>query len=138
RQLIARQLGATDVLESRGDEGVAAVEELLGGGADSVLECVGTPESMDQAVGSARPGGSIGFVGAPSGTLPTGPLFRQNLHYAGGVAPVRHYLPELLADVLNGSLRPGAVFDTTMTLDQTPDAYAAMGARTAIKVLLRP
>ncbi len=138
RQRIARAFGASDVLESRGEDGVAAVQELLDGGADSVLECVGTQESMDQAVGSARPGGHVGFVGAPSGTLPTGLLFGRNLHYAGGVAPVRHYLPELLADVLDGSLRPGAVFDTTMTLDQTPDAYAAMDARSAIKVLLRP
>lgn len=138
RQRIARAFGATDVLESRGEDGVGAVQELLGGGGDSVLECVGTQESMDQAVGSARPGGHVGFVGAPSGTLPTGLLFGRNLHYAGGVAPVRHYLPELLADVLDGSLRPGAVFDTTMTLDQTPDAYAAMDARSAIKVLLRP
>ncbi len=93
---------------------------------------------VGRPVGSVRPGGHVGFVGAPSGALPTGLLFGRNLHYAGGVAPVRHYLPELLADVLNGSLRPGAVFDTTMTLDQTPDAYAAMDARTAIKVLLRP
>ena len=138
RQRLARELGATDVLESRGEEGVAAVRELLSGGADSALECVGTQESMEQAVGSVRPGGHVGFVGAPSGALPTGPLFGRNLHYAGGVAPVRHYLPELLADVLAGGLRPGPVFDVTMSLDETPAAYAAMDGRRAVKVLLRP
>ena len=138
RQAAARGFGATDVVDTRGDEGVAAVRALLDGiGADSVLECVGSQESMDQAVDTARPGGRIGFVGAPSGTLPTGRLFQRNLHYAGGVAPVRAYLPELLHDVLEGTLRPGAVFDAVLPLAQATEAYAAMHERRAIKVLLR-
>ena len=139
RQRVAERFGATDIVDSRGDEGVAAVRALLGGsGADAVLECVGSQESMDQAVRSARPGGRIGFVGAPSGTLPTGPLFQRNLHYAGGVAPVRTYLPELLRDVLDGTLRPGEVFDASMPLAEVAEGYAAMDERRAIKVLLRP
>lgn len=139
RQAVARDFGATDVVDTRGDDGVATVRELLDGiGADSVLECVGSPEAMSQAVDSARPGGRIGFVGAPSGTLPTDRLFQRNLHYAGGVAPVRAYLPELLHDVLEGSLRPGAVFDMELPLAAVADGYAAMDERRAIKVLLRP
>lgn len=139
RQALALRFGATDVVEARGEEGVAAVRALLGDtGADSVLECVGSQASMDQAVGTARPGGRIGFVGAPSGALPTGPLFQRDLHYAGGVAPVRTYLPELLADVLDGSLLPGDVFDTVLPLAEVAEAYAAMDERRAIKVLLRP
>jgi threonine dehydrogenase-like Zn-dependent dehydrogenase len=139
RQAVARSFGATDVVDSRGEEGVAAVRDLLGGiGADAVLECVGSQGSMDQAVGSARPGGGIGFVGAPSGALPTGQLFQRDLHYAGGVAPVRTYLPELLHDVLDGTLRPGAVFDAVLPLSEVAEAYAAMDERRAIKVLLQP
>lgn len=137
RQKLAREFGATDVVETRGDEGVAAVIDLLGGlGADSVLECVGSAESMNQAADCARPGGSVGFVGAPSGGLPTGALFGRNLHFAGGVAPVRAYLPELLTDVLEGSLRPGAVFDRTIGLGELAEGYAAMDGRSAIKVMI--
>jgi len=139
RQRLAVHFGATDTIATRGTEGVAEIRDLLGGtGADCVLECVGTQESMDQAVGCARPGGHVGFVGAPSGALPTGPLFGNDLHYAGGVAPVRVYLPELLAGVLDGSLRPGAVFDATMALDDVAAGYSAMDERRAVKVLLRP
>jgi threonine dehydrogenase-like Zn-dependent dehydrogenase len=139
RQAVARRFGATDIVDTRGDEGVAAVRELLDGiGADAVLECVGSQESMDQAVGSARPGGRIGFVGAPSGALPTGPMFQRDLHFAGGVAPVRTSLPELLHDVLEGTLRPGDVFDAMLPLAEVADGYAAMDERRAIKVLLRP
>jgi threonine dehydrogenase-like Zn-dependent dehydrogenase len=139
RQALARSFGATDVLAERGPEAVEAVKALFDGlGADCVLECVGTQESMEQAVGSARPGGRIGFVGAPSGALPTGAMFQNDLHYAGGVAPVRTYIPELLADVLDGSLRPGAVFDLTLPLDRVAEGYEAMDQRRAIKVLLTP
>lgn len=139
RQAIATRFGATDIVASRGVDGVAELRELLGGaGADSVLECVGTQESMTQAVDSARPGGSIGFVGAPSGALPTGSLFGRNLHYAGGVAPVRFYLPELLALVLAGELRPGAVFDSVLPLTDVAAGYRAMDDRSAIKVMLIP
>ncbi|UFS59667.1 zinc-binding dehydrogenase [Subtercola endophyticus] len=139
RQAIARQFGATDLVETRGDDGVAEIAELLGvPGADAVLECVGTEQSMTQAVAVARPGGTVGFVGAPSGTLPTGALFGRNLHYAGGVAPVRAYLPLLLESVLDGTLRPGAVFDRTLPLESAAEAYRLMDTRESIKVLLTP
>jgi len=139
RQAMATRFGATDIVESRGDEGIAAVIELLGGiGADSVLECVGSQGSLDQAAGVARPGGVIGFVGAPSGTFPTRPLFSNNLTYTGGVAPVRRYIPELLAEVLDGTLRPGDVFDSTLALADVAAGYQAMDERRAIKVLLKP
>ncbi|MCU1692863.1 MAG: dehydrogenase [Frankiales bacterium] len=140
RQSVARGFGATDVVEQRGDDGVAAVRDLLGGtGADAVLECVGTAESMTQAIGCTRPGGTVGYVGAPYGAeLPIRRLFGDNVGVRGGVAPVRTYLPELLGDVLSGALRPGAVFDAELPLEQVAQGYAAMDDRSAIKVLLRP
>jgi hypothetical protein len=141
RQELARQFGATDIVESRGEEGVAVVRELLDGiGADAVLECVGTKESMQQSLDSARPGGRVGYVGVPNGgpELPIRKMFGDNINVGGGVAPVRAYLPELLADVLNGSIDPGRVFDLELPLDKVADAYAAMDERRSIKTLLRP
>lgn len=141
RQQLARDFGATDVVTERGKEGAAAVIDLLGGiGADAVLECVGTQQSMAQALGGTRPGGFVGYVGVPAGgpELPIQQLFGANLNVAGGVAPVRTYLPELLADVLAGSINPGQVFDLELPLAEVAEAYAAMDDRRAIKVLLWP
>ncbi|MDQ0278926.1 threonine dehydrogenase-like Zn-dependent dehydrogenase [Arthrobacter silviterrae] len=141
RAALAVQLGATDVVAERGDLGVAQVRELLGGVlADSVLECVGTKESMEQALHSTRPGGSLGFVGVPTGgaEIPLRYLFDSNIHVAGGMASARTYIPELLKDVLAGTINPGLVFDSVMALEQAPEAYRAMDERRAIKVLLRP
>ena len=141
RQQLARHFGATDVVAERGDEGVAKVEELLGGiGADAVLECVGTKESMQQAIDAARPGGRVGYVGVPAGgaELPIRQLFGSNVSVGGGVAPVRGYIPELLQDVLSGAIDPGKVFDLVLPLDQAADAYAAMDERRSIKTMLRP
>jgi threonine dehydrogenase-like Zn-dependent dehydrogenase len=139
RQEMARAMGATDIVDQRGDDGVAAVRELLGpDGADAALECVGSQESMAQAVGVVRPGGRLGCVGAPFGQLPLGAMFAKNVGYAGGVAPVRAYLPELLADVLAGDLRPGRVFDQELPLAEVAEGYRAMDERRAVKVLLRP
>jgi threonine dehydrogenase-like Zn-dependent dehydrogenase len=141
RQALAREFGATHVVEERGSEGIAAVLELTGGiGADRVLECVGTKESMDQALRSARPGGKVGYVGVPNGgaELPIRALFGRNVGVSGGVAPVRGYIEELLPDVRSGRIQPGRVFDLELPLAQAPEAYAAMDERRAIKVLLRP
>lgn len=141
RQALGREFGATDIVEERGEEGIAAVKALFDGiGPDAVLECVGTKESMDQALRSARPGGMVGFVGVPSGgpELPVRQLFNSNVGVNGGVAPVRNYIEELLPDVWNGVVQPGKVFDLTLPLAEVAEAYAAMDERRAIKVLLRP
>jgi threonine dehydrogenase-like Zn-dependent dehydrogenase len=141
RAAIARQFGATDIVAERGREAGATVRELLGGVlADSVLECVGTKESMDQALACTRPGGSIGFVGVPAGgsELPIGVLFSKNISVGGGAASTRHYLPELLADVLSGAINPGVVFDSVMPLEDAAEAYRAMDERRAVKVMLVP
>ena len=141
RQAIAREFGATDIVDERGDEGAAKVRELLGGVlADSVLECVGTKESMEQALHSVRPGGALGFVGVPTGgaEIPLRYLFDKNITVSGGMAPARTYIPELLADVLAGRINPGRVFDVEMSLEDAPEAYKAMDERRAIKVLLTP
>ena len=141
RQNLARRFGATDIVAERGDEGVEAVQALFDGvGADCVLECVGTKESMDQALRSARPGGQVGFVGVPNGgpELPMRRMFGTNVGVRGGVAPVRNYIDELLPEVLSGAIEPGLVFDLELPLSEVADAYAAMDERRAIKVLLRP
>ncbi len=141
RQAVARKFGATDIVEERGAEGIARIKELFDGiGPDCVLECVGTKESMDQALRSARPGGMIGYVGVPNGgaELPIGFMFGNNVGANGGVAPVRNYVEELLPEVLSGALNPGIVFDLELPLADVAEAYAAMDERRAIKVLLRP
>ncbi|MFI5807350.1 zinc-dependent alcohol dehydrogenase family protein [Streptomyces sp. NPDC051561] len=139
---LARTFGATDVVATRGDEAVAAVRELTGGqGAHSVIEAVGTEQSMRTAVALTRDGGAIGYVGVPHGSatgLDLGVMFGRNIALRGGVAPVRAYLPELLTDVLNGTIDPSPVFDLTVGLDGVPDGYKAMDARTALKVLVKP
>ena len=140
RQAIAREFGATDVVEVRGDEAVAAVHELTDGvGADAVLECVGTDESMQTAIAVARPGATVGYVGVPHGIeYPVRDLFSRNVGIAGGVAPVRQYLPQLRDDVLSGVINPGLVFDLTVPLSDVAEAYAAMDERRAVKSLVRP
>jgi threonine dehydrogenase-like Zn-dependent dehydrogenase len=139
RIALAREFGATDVVSERGDEAVERVRELTDGfGAHSVLECVGYEESMRTALGVARVGGAIGRVGVPQDeSIPASiPSFFDNVAIAGGPAPARAYIEELLPDVLDGSIEPGRVFDRTGGLDGVPDGYRAMNEREAIKVLI--
>ena len=141
RQRLAREFGATDVVAERGDAGVARIKEMFDGvGPDCVLECVGTKESMDQALRSARPGGMVGFVGVPNGgpELPVRQMFDTNVGVNGGVAPVRGYVEELLPEVLSGAIDPGRVFDLELPLARVAEAYQAMDERRAIKALHRP
>ncbi len=140
RQQLAREYGATDIVEQRGQDGVAAVKELTGGlGAHSVVEAVGTKESMLQAIRSTRPGGHVGFVGVAHGVeLSVEELFFSAVHLHGGPAPVRRFLPELIDLIWNRRTDPGKVFDLTLPLDQAAEGYEAMDQRRAIKVLLRP
>jgi threonine dehydrogenase-like Zn-dependent dehydrogenase len=140
RQAIARNFGATDVVAERGIDGVEQIMEMTGGiGADSVLECVGTVDSVTQALRSARAGGMVGWVGVPHVTeLPQEHMFWKNVGLRGGPAPVRSYLPDLLERVWDGRINPGKVFDLTLPLEQVAEAYAAMDERRATKVLLHP
>ena len=140
RQKIATEFGATHVVAERGKEGGQAVEEITGGvGADAVLECVGTGDAVDLAFAVARPGATVGFVGVPHGVeLPVRRMFAKNIGLAGGVAPVRRYLPELLDLVMAGRIDPGKVFDLTLPLDEVAEGYRAMDVRRAIKVMLEP
>jgi len=140
RQKLARAFGATDVIAERGADGIARIKELTKGvGADSVLECVGTQESMTQAIQSTRPGGSIGYVGVPHGVSLDGQdLFFRHVRLHGGPAPVRRYLPRLIDLAWNRKIDPGKVFDLTLPLADVAEAYRAMDTRRAIKTLLRP
>ncbi|WP_142122300.1 zinc-binding dehydrogenase [Rarobacter faecitabidus] len=141
RAALAREFGATDIVAERGAEGIAAVRDLLGGDlADAALECVGTDVAMEQALGSVRGGGRVGFVGVPAGgsQVPIGTLFSRNITIGGGMAPARRYIPELLGDVLAGTVNPGMVFTQTFALDDIAAAYEAMSNRTAIKSLVLP
>jgi threonine dehydrogenase-like Zn-dependent dehydrogenase len=140
RQQLAREFGATDIVAERGDEGVAAVKELTDGlGAHSVIEAVGTQESMLQAIRSTRAGGHVGYVGVSHDvTLPGEEMFFSHVHLHGGPAPVRRFLPELIDLIWNRTIDPGKVFDLTLPLDQAAEGYRAMDERRAIKVFLRP
>ncbi len=140
RQKLAREFGATDIVTERGDEGVQRIKELTNGiGADSVLECVGTQQSMMQAIQSTRRGGYVGYVGVPHGVELNGEqLFFAHVHLHGGPAPVRRFLPKLIDLVWKGKINPGKVFDLTLPLDQVAEGYRAMDERRAIKTLLRP
>jgi threonine dehydrogenase-like Zn-dependent dehydrogenase len=140
RQKLAREFGATDIVTERGDQGIAHIKEMTNGiGADSALECVGTQESMMQAISSTRPGAYIAYVGVPHGVELNGEqLFFVHVHLHGGPAPVRRYLPELIDLVLSRKINPGKVFDLTLPLDQVAEGYRAMDERRAIKTLLRP
>lgn len=140
RQKLALEFGATDIITERGDDGVAGVKQLTNGlGAHSVIEAVGTQQSMMQAIRSTRPGGHIGYVGVSHGVeLPGNELFFSAVHLHGGPAPVRRFLPELIELICNRTIDPGKVFDLTLPLDQAADGYRAMDQRDAIKTLLQP
>ena len=140
RQALAREFGATDIVEERGDQGVAAVKDLTDGlGAHSVIEAVGTQESMMQAIRSTRPGGHVGYVGvAHDVQLPGDELFFSGVHLHGGPAPVRRFLPELIKLIWDRKINPGRVFDLTVPLEKAAEGYRAMDERRATKVLLIP
>jgi threonine dehydrogenase-like Zn-dependent dehydrogenase len=140
RQKLAREFGATDIVSERGDDGVKRIIDMTSGvGADSVLECVGTQESMMQAIRATRKGGHVSYVGVPHGVELKGEeLFYTHVHLHGGPAPVRRYLPKLIDLVLSRTIDPGRVFDLTLPLEQVAEGYRAMDERRAIKALLRP
>jgi threonine dehydrogenase-like Zn-dependent dehydrogenase len=133
---MARAFGATDVVSERGEEAVARVREMTGGGARHVLECVGTAGSFATAIGAARPGGTVGHVGVPAEPVALLDVHMRNVRLVGGVAPVRRYIPELMAEVLAGRLDPSPVLDMTVGLEDVPAGYAAMDERRAVKVLV--
>jgi len=138
RQALAREFGATDIVEERGDEGVARIKELTNGlGAHSVIEAVGTQESMMQAIRATRPGGHVGYVGVSHDVaLPGEELFFSGVHLHGGPAPVRRFLPELIQLIWDRKIDPGKVFDLTLPLEDAAEGYRAMDERRATKVLL--
>ncbi len=138
RQALARRYGATDIVEERGDAGAAAIKDLTDGfGAHSVIEAVGTQESMMQAIRATRPGGHVGYVGVSHGVkLPGEELFFSGVHLHGGPAPVRRFLPELIESIMRDELDAGAVFDLTLPLAAAAEGYRAMDERRAIKVML--
>ena len=141
RIALAKEFGATDVVSERGEEGVARVRELTGGfGVQSVLECVGTEQAMDTSMSIVRPGGAVGRVGVPHYEAIKGAqqMFYGNVIVAGGPAPTRAYIDELLPDVMDGVIEPGRVFDRTIGLDGVPDGYRAMNEREALKVMIKP
>jgi threonine dehydrogenase-like Zn-dependent dehydrogenase len=138
RQALALRFGATDIVEQRGDEGVARIKELTGGlGAHSTIEAVGTQESMTQAIRATRPGGHVGYVGVSHDVSLDGlELFFSGIHLHGGPAPVRRFLPELIQLIWDRTIDPGVVFDLTLPLERAAEGYRAMDERLATKVLL--
>jgi alcohol dehydrogenase len=142
RLAIAEEFGATETVAARGAEAVERATELTHGGSNHVMECVGAASSMDTAIDVCRPGGTVGYVGVPKGVseegLNIGAMFGDNITLRGGVAPVRAYAEELLADVLQGTLDPSPVFTKTVDLEGVPEGYRAMDEREAVKVLVKP
>jgi len=140
RQQLARDFGATDIVQERGDEGAARIRDLTGGlGVDCAVECVGTQESLWQAIHATRVGGHVGYVGVPHGVSLAGEeLFYEHVHLHGEPAPVRQYLPHLIKLTLNAAIRPGRVFDLVLPLAQVAEGYRAMDERRAVKALLMP
>ena len=140
RQRLAREFGATEIVSERGEEGAARIKELTDGlGAHSVVEAVGTQESMMQAIRSTRPGGHVGFVGVLHEVeIPGEEFFFSHVHLHGGPAPVRRFLPELIDLIWDRKIDPGKVFDLTLPLEEVAEGYRAMDERRAIKTLLRP
>lgn len=138
---IAEEFGATETVAERGDAAIERVQELTNGGSNHVMECVGASASMNTAIEVARPDGTIGYVGVPYGVETDGldllSMFRNNLTLQGGVAPVRDYAEELMADILGGTLDPSPIFTKTVDLDGVPEGYEAMDQRDAIKVLVK-
>jgi threonine dehydrogenase-like Zn-dependent dehydrogenase len=139
RQQLATEFGATDIVAERGGDAVEKVQEMTDDvGVDATLECVGTGQSMESAIGMTRAGAMVGFVGIPHGVqLPIGQMFFKSIGVRGGGAPVRVYLPELLEDVLAEKINPGRILDYETDLEGIGDAYAAMDERRAIKSLVR-
>jgi len=140
RQKLARAFGATDIVSERGDEGVARIKDLTKGvGADATLECVGTRQSLMQAIRATRQGGYVGYVGFPESVmLDAMELYYSHVHLHGGAAPVRRFLPKLIDMVWNKQIEPGKVFDLTLPFEGVADGYRAMDERRAIKALLLP
>lgn len=141
RQELAAEFGATDLIATRGEEGISDVMDLTRGqGVDAALECVGAEQAMQQAFGVCRPGGTVGFVGVPYGgsSVDMWTAFMNNISLAGGIAPVRTYIPQLLDRVLAGDINPGKVFDARFSLDNIADGYEMMHNRTAIKAFVTP
>ena len=138
RLAIAKQFGASDLIDSKGNDTAAQIIELTRGGPHAVVEAVGSQATMDLAIAVCRPGGTVSYVGVPHGvkTFDSSRVFGENITIAGALAPVRAYLPELLADVANGTIDPSPVFDVRLPLDRTPEGYALMHERRAIKVAL--
>lgn len=138
RQALARRFGATDIVEERGEAGIARIKELTGGyGAHSTIEAVGTQQSMLQAIGVTRPGGHVGYVGVSHGVQLDGlELFFATVSLLGGPAPVRRFLPELIDLIMTDQIDPGVVFDLTLPIEDAADGYRAMDERRATKVLL--
>ena len=139
---IAEEFGATETVEARGEEAIENATQLTDGGPNHVLECVGAASAMNAAIDICRDGGTVGYVGVPHGVdregLDVFGLFGGNITLRGGIAPVRAYADELLADVLGGTLDPSPIFTKTVDLDGVPEGYRAMDERDAIKVLVKP
>jgi len=138
RQVLARDFGATHIVEERGDEAIQKLLDIQIASVDAALECVGTGQSMDTAFGIARVGSVVGAVGAPHGvSVPIETVIFRNIGLRGGVAPIRRYIPDLLPDVVEGRINPGRVFDMQVTLDDVVKGYDSMNERRAIKALVK-
>lgn len=137
---IAKRFGATHTFDSHDKNVKDEIMELTEGGSAHVVEAVGNQESLDLAIDVARPGGTVSFVGVPHGVekVPISTMFSNHITLRGGPAPVREYLPQLIASLEAGRIDPTPVLDLALPLEKVAEGYAAMDKRHAIKVVLSP
>jgi alcohol dehydrogenase len=119
RLRVAEQLGATRTIDASSEDVAAIVGELTGGrGADGVVEAVGLPATIAQAVDLAGVGGRIAVVGITAGPveLPMPQMLFKNLTLWTGLGDLGH-LDMLLDQVARGVLDPSPMITDRVGLD---------------------
>ena len=130
---LARRFGATQYVDAaRTPDTAEAVRELTAGGAHLSLDALGSPATCAASVNGLRRRGrhvQVGLLPSPTGTTPV-PMARAialELELLGSHGMAAHTYPPMLELVRAGVLRPELLVTSTITLNETPAALAAMG-----------
>jgi S-(hydroxymethyl)mycothiol dehydrogenase len=130
----ARELGATDAVNSRAGDPVERIRELTGGfGADVVIEAVGRPETYRQAFYARDLAGTVVLVGVPTPEmrldLPLLDVFGRGgalkSSWYGDCLPSRDF-PMLIDLHLGGRLPLEKFVSETMSLEDVEKAFGKM------------
>jgi aryl-alcohol dehydrogenase len=141
---LARELGATRIVNSAASDPVQALKELTGGGPDMVVESSGVPAVLAQAVRSLSPGGTAGVVGVPAfgatAPLDVADLVNESKRIVGvveGQSNPPEFLPRLASMVAEGRLPVGELVKT-FPLRDIERAAREMKTGMAVKPVLVP